>query len=135
MEELPRPAGQEPEQGVDRGQATDAVLVLLPEGLLEECLRVPRRHRREQRAAIVGDADFLSNQFLGNGGNRELGQRLFNWLLADDALIEIADRGPRDRLIALSQTRLSVTAIGFLVVIPLGLVLTGSLLVWRRRRR
>lgn len=95
----------------------------------------PRPDRREQRAAIVGDADFLSNQFLGNGGNRELGQRLFNWLLADDALIEIADRGPRDRLIALSQTRLSVTAIGFLVVIPLVLVLTGSLLVWRRRRR
>ncbi|MBL8300483.1 MAG: Gldg family protein [Rhodanobacteraceae bacterium] len=95
----------------------------------------PRPDRREQRALVVGDADFLSNQFLGNGGNRELGQRLFNWLLADDALIEIAERGAPDRLITLTQTRLSLTGLGFLVGLPLALVLYGSLMAWRRRRR
>jgi ABC-type uncharacterized transport system involved in gliding motility auxiliary subunit len=95
----------------------------------------PRPDRREQRAIVIGDGDFLSNQFLGNGGNRELGQRIFNWLLADDALIEIPDRGVPDRLIQLTQTRLSVTGLGFLIGLPLLLALTGTVLGWRRRRR
>ena len=32
--------------------------------------------KREQRAAVLGDADFLSNAYLGEGGNRALGDRL-----------------------------------------------------------
>lgn len=95
----------------------------------------PRPDKREQRALVLGDGDFLSNQFLGNGGNRELGQRVFNWLLADDALVDIAERGSPDRLIAMTQTRLSVTGLGLLVGLPLALVLIGSAIAWRRRRR
>lgn len=95
----------------------------------------PRPDKREQRAAVIGDGDFLSNQFLANGGNRELGQRLFNWLLADDGLIEIAERGAPDRLITLSQTRLSLIGLGLLVVLPLLLALGGGVLAWRRRRQ
>ncbi|HJU39932.1 MAG TPA: DUF4350 domain-containing protein, partial [Tahibacter sp.] len=68
----------------------------------------PRPDRREQRAAVIGDGDFLSNSFLGNGGNREFGQRLVNWLLADDALIDVPDRGAPDRDIAISQNGLAV---------------------------
>ncbi|HSX62800.1 MAG TPA: GldG family protein [Tahibacter sp.] len=95
----------------------------------------PRPDRREQRAIVVGDGDFLSNQFLANGGNRELGQRLFNWLLADDALIEIPDQGAPDRLIRLTQTRLSLTGVSLLVGIPAALALIGLVTGWRRRRR
>lgn len=95
----------------------------------------PRPDRREQRAVVLGDGDFLSNQFLGNGGNRELGQRVFNWLLADDALIDIPDRGAPDRQIALSRISLSVISFGLLLVLPLLLAATGVLIGWRRRRR
>lgn len=95
----------------------------------------PRPDRREQRAIVLGDGDFLSNQFLRNGGNRELGQRLFNWLLADDALIEVPARGLPDREIRLSQTALSLIGIGLLLVLPAVLAATGGLIAWRRRRR
>ncbi|TDR36269.1 ABC transporter family protein [Tahibacter aquaticus] len=95
----------------------------------------PRPDKREQRAVVIGDGDFLSNQFLANGGNRELGQRLFNWLLADDALIAVPDRGAPDRLITLSQTRLTVLSVGLLIVLPLLLAIGGIVLAWRRRRR
>ncbi|WP_386068454.1 GldG family protein [Tahibacter sp. UC22_41] len=95
----------------------------------------PRPDRREQRAVVIGDGDFLSNRFLGNGGNRELGQRVFNWLLADDALIEIPDRGAPDRLIQLSQTRLAMIGLGLLIVLPLILAAIGIVTAWRRRRR
>ncbi len=95
----------------------------------------PRPDRREQRAVVIGDGDFVSNQFLGNGGNRELGQRVFNWLLADDALIEVPDRGAPDRLIRMSQARLSVIGVGLLIGLPMVLVLAGGGIAWRRRRR
>ena len=83
---------------------------------------------------MIGDADFLSNSFLGNGGNREFGQRLFDWLLQDDALIEIADKGAPDRRLELSAASLGLIALGYLFVLPGGLLLTGMLIWWRRRR-
>jgi ABC-type uncharacterized transport system involved in gliding motility auxiliary subunit len=95
----------------------------------------PRPDRREQRAAVIGDGDFLSNSFLGNGGNREFGQRLFNWLLADDALIEVPDRGAPDREIALSQGALGAIGVGFLIGLPALLVGLGGTIWWIRRRR
>ncbi len=88
----------------------------------------------EQRVVVVGDGDFLSNSFLGNAGNREFGRRLFDWLLADDALVEVPDRSARDRTLDLSQGALSALSVGFLVVLPV-LLATSGLLVWRRRRR
>ena len=36
----------------------------------------PRPGAGEQRVVVIGDGDFLSNSYLGNGGNRELGTRV-----------------------------------------------------------
>ncbi|KZC42068.1 UNVERIFIED_ORG: ABC transporter, partial [Rhodanobacter sp. FW104-R5] len=38
----------------------------------------PSPDKSEQRAVVIGDGDFLSNTFLGNGGNRALGERVFD---------------------------------------------------------
>jgi hypothetical protein len=94
----------------------------------------PRPGARDQRVVVIGDGDFLSNSYLANGGNRELGTRLFDWLLADDALIEVPERAAEDRNIALSETALAVLSFGFLLGLPL-LLAGGGLLIWRRRRR
>ncbi|HET8942636.1 MAG TPA: Gldg family protein [Rudaea sp.] len=94
----------------------------------------PSPAKREQRVVVIGDGDFVSNAFLGNGGNRELGQRVFDWLLHDDALIEIPDKIAPDRHLALSQRALGMIGFGFLLALPGFLLIAGGVVWWRRRR-
>jgi ABC-type uncharacterized transport system involved in gliding motility auxiliary subunit len=87
----------------------------------------------EQRIAVLGDADFLSNHYLGNGANLELGLNLFNWLSHDDNLISISPRAAPDTRLTLSQTQQLGIAIIFLFVLPL--LLAGSgIFIWLKRR-
>jgi ABC-type uncharacterized transport system involved in gliding motility auxiliary subunit len=95
----------------------------------------PSPDKSEQRAVVIGDGDFLSNTYLGNGGNRALGERVFDWLLGDDKLVELPPRGAPDRLLDISQSELNALSFGFLIVLPLLLLLIGGLIAWRRRRR
>ncbi|MES2313673.1 MAG: GldG family protein [Pseudomonadota bacterium] len=95
----------------------------------------PSPDKSEQRAVVIGDGDFLSNTFLGNGGNRALGERVFDWLLGDDKLVNLPPRGAPDRLLQITQTELNTISFSFLIALPLLLLLIGGLIVWRRRRR
>jgi gliding motility-associatede transport system auxiliary component len=95
----------------------------------------PRPDKREQRVVVIGDGDFLSNTFLGNGGNRELGQRVFDWLLGDDDQISVPDKSAPDRALSLTQQQLGLLGFVFLVALPLVLALSGMVVWWRRRRR
>lgn len=90
--------------------------------------------RDEQRVVVVGDGDVLSNRFLGNGGNRALGTRLVHWLLGDAALGAIGEVEAPDRRLELSPLALGALGLVLLVVLPLALVGTGAVIVWRRRR-
>lgn len=94
----------------------------------------PRPDRSEQRVVVMGDADFLSNAYLGNAGNQALGTRLMRWLVADDALIELAPVQAPDQDLVLSDNQLAVIGIGFLGILPLLWLATGLIVVWRRRR-
>jgi len=94
----------------------------------------PSPEKAEQRVVVIGDGDFLSNTFLGNGGNRALGERIFDWLLGDDALVNLPPRGAPDRLLQITQAQLSIVTLGFLIALPLLLLLIGGFIVWRRRR-
>jgi ABC-type uncharacterized transport system involved in gliding motility auxiliary subunit len=95
----------------------------------------PSPDKSEQRAVVIGDGDFLSNTFLGNGGNRALGERIFDWLLGDDKLVNLPPRGAPDRVLQISQGQLDAVSFGFMIALPLLLLLIGALIVWRRRRR
>jgi len=89
---------------------------------------------RQQRVVVVGNGSFLSNTFIGNGGNRALGINMINWLSGDDNLITVQPRTAVDGRIDIDQPALYLIALVFLVVLPLVFVITGAVIWWRRRR-
>jgi ABC-type uncharacterized transport system involved in gliding motility auxiliary subunit len=89
---------------------------------------------KQQRVVVIGNAAFLSNAYLGNAGNLQLGIATLNWLTAEDNLIAIDPRPAADSRIQIEQMTLYVIAFGFLVVLPLVFVLTGGVIWWRRRK-
>ncbi len=89
---------------------------------------------RQQRVVVVGNGNFLSNAFIGNGGNRDLGVNMVNWLVGDDRLIVIQPRGAADSAIDIDQVTLYLIAFSFLIAAPLAFMITGLAIWWRRRR-
>ncbi len=89
---------------------------------------------KSQRIAVIGDGDFISNAYLGNGANRELGERLLNWLSFDDELITIPPKVAPDIHLALTPNLAILFGFGFLLVIP-GALLGSGLWIWHRRRQ
>ncbi len=87
-----------------------------------------------QKVVIIGDSDFLSNAYLANGGNLQLGLNIMNWLAGDEQLINIPGRTAPDAALNLSHRASSAIGLGFLILLPLMLAVTG-LFVWYRRRR
>lgn len=87
-----------------------------------------------QRAVVIADGDFLSNGFLGLGGNLQLALNVVNWLSSDDALIDIPARTAPDLSLELSRTSTAVVGFGFLLLLP-ALLFGSGLFIWFRRRR
>jgi hypothetical protein len=88
---------------------------------------------REQRAIVVGTGHFLSNSFLGNGGNLALGVSMFNWLAGEDSMVTIDARPAADTQIEIDSTRLYLIAFVVLFVLPLSFAGLGIAVWWRRR--
>jgi ABC-type uncharacterized transport system involved in gliding motility auxiliary subunit len=89
----------------------------------------------QQRVAVIGDGDFVSNSYIGNGGNLDLGIALMSWLSADDDFIAIPVKTTIDSQLDLSRIQSSVIGLGFLFVLPLMLLAIGLGLWWWRRKQ
>ena len=91
--------------------------------------------KKSQRVVVIGDSDFMLNSFIGIGANLDLATNTFNWLSADDNLLEVPVIRAPDTKLDLSETGGFVLGTFFLFVLPIGLLLAGAWIWWRRRRR
>ncbi len=90
--------------------------------------------QQQQRIIVIGDSDFLSNTFIGNGGNLELGLNIINWLTHDDQLIQIRPIEAADRQLALHDWQIISIAMLFIFALPLSLCIAATT-IWLKRRR
>ncbi|MFK5985189.1 MAG: Gldg family protein [Pseudomonadota bacterium] len=88
----------------------------------------------QQRIVIVGDGDFISNQYLGNGANMVLGLNIFNWLSEDEQLLSIPVKFYPDQRIELSNSQLILLGVIFLIVMPLLFLIAGFYIAYQRRK-
>jgi ABC-type uncharacterized transport system involved in gliding motility auxiliary subunit len=88
-----------------------------------------------QRIIVIGDGDFLSNTYVGNSGNLDLGVRLINWLSNDDDFISIPVKTVNDAHLELSLLAKGLIVFGFILVLPLFFLGTGLFIWWRRKRQ
>ena len=95
----------------------------------------PPASAKQQRVVVVGDGDFLSNTYIGNGGNMDLGLHIANWLAHDDKLINIPVKSAADINFQLSKTLQIVIAFGFLIALPLAMAASGFGIWWQRRKQ
>jgi len=89
---------------------------------------------KQQRIIILGDGDFLSNTYVENSGNLELGIRIINWLSNDDDFISIPARIAPDTNLELSLVASGIIGFGFLIILPLTLLSIGMTIWWRRKK-
>ena len=82
---------------------------------------------------VVGTGHFLSNSFLGNGGNLTFGVSLFNWLAGDDTLGAIDPRPAADTRLEIDTMQLYLIAFVVLLLLPLVFAAAGITVWWRRR--
>lgn len=91
------------------------------------------KQNKNQRIVILGDGDFLSNTYLGNQGNLNIGHNIFNWISNDDNFIQIPSSSAVDTQLTISGLVGAMIGLVFLIVLPLGLLISGAL-IWYKRR-
>ncbi|MEE9332913.1 MAG: Gldg family protein [Granulosicoccaceae bacterium] len=87
-----------------------------------------------QRIAILGDADFASNQFVGNGSNQAFLESLVLWLAGDDKALEFVTQAAPDTQLSLSNKAIVILSSVFLLGLPLLMLCIAAWLAFRRRR-
>lgn len=101
---------------------------------IERELPGDREPRPTQRFAVLGDADFASSRFLGNGSNRAFAENLFLWLTGDSKVMAFQAAAPPDASLSLDERDIVIISATALAGLPLLVLLTGLVYrLWRRR--
>lgn len=85
------------------------------------------------RFVVVGSADWAENSFINFNGNRDLALNTINWLASDEDLISIRPKDRDDRRVTMTRSQLNWVGITSLGILPLGIVIVGVTVWWRRR--
>lgn len=90
--------------------------------------------RGSTRMVVVGDSFFLANQLIESVNNSDFGAFAVNWLLDRQFLLhQLGPRPVREFRVTLSASQMRTLQWTLLAGIPVGLLLVGGVVWWRRR--
>lgn len=92
------------------------------------------RNGTENRLAVIGSGSFATNEYLNYLGNQRLITNTINWLMDEEALLDLEPVTYELPVINLTNRQLRNTFILSSLLIP-GLFVIGGIAVWYRRRR
>lgn len=89
---------------------------------------------REQRVLVLGDGDFMSNAYLGMGGNQALALAAIGWLGGAQTLLELPPLEHAPEALELSDQRRVMLGVLALVLLPGSFAMLGLVVRWWRWR-
>ena len=110
------------------------------QGAFPTTVKLTRKfNQREQRIIVSGDADFMSNKELVRGNmataNNAFVLSLFKWFANEQFPIDMTKIEPIDNKLEMSDAGLKTLQIGYYGVIPAAILLLGTVLLARRKRK
>lgn len=90
---------------------------------------------KEARIAVVGDSDFVKNNYYNLSGNGNFFLNIVNWLAEESDLISIQPKTQTPRTIQLTPVEMSFMKLVVLYLLPLGVLALGFFVWFRRRSR
>ncbi len=88
----------------------------------------------QQRVVLIGDADFLSDAYVGELGNQQLGLNILQWIASRDSQLNIDIKNAPDTMLYLPGWATVTVATLFVLLLPLLLIGFG-VARWAVRRR
>jgi len=85
------------------------------------------------RAVVVGDTDFVTNAYFDQVANGELGVAMIRWLARDEVLPSVRPERSTPPVVTMTAQQMRWTFIALELLLPLSVVLIGSVVWWRRR--
>ena len=87
------------------------------------------------RLLVVANAEWATNEFLGELGNRRLLANGINWLAGEEDIVAVGGENPDLRRLTLTPSRRTLMGAVSMGGLPGVAMLAGVLVWWRRRRR
>jgi ABC-type uncharacterized transport system involved in gliding motility auxiliary subunit len=91
------------------------------------------KQNSQGRFVVTGSSSWAANRFLGFNGNSDLALNAVNWLSSDEDMISIRPKQQEDRRITMTRAQLNLVRATSQFVLPLLVVITGTMVWWKRR--
>ena len=87
----------------------------------------------ETRIVVLGDSDFVTNRYFYSGSNSDLFLNSVNWLTEDVDLSSVRPKPATFRLLVLTEPEMRFIQYSSWLLLPVAILLLGSVAWWRRR--
>jgi ABC-type uncharacterized transport system involved in gliding motility auxiliary subunit len=91
------------------------------------------KQNSQGRFVVTGSSSWAANRFLGFNGNGDLAVNAVNWLSSDEDMISIRPKQQEDRRITMTRAQLNLVRATSQFILPLMVVVAGTLVWWKRR--